>query len=71
LKKAIHHFYRGLALTGIFLATTSMHSADSGALLQPPGQRLVSDPATVISATHQCDSIAFRLTGDLIFTPFR
>jgi hypothetical protein len=53
LKKAIHHFYMGLALTGIFLATTSMHSADSGALLQPPGQRPVSDPATVISATHQ------------------
>lgn len=37
---------------GIFLLTLGSHSADSGALLQPPGQRLVSDPETVIPATH-------------------
>ena len=40
------------ALTGIFLLAFGIHSADSGVLLQPPGQRLVSDPATVIPATH-------------------
>ena len=37
---------------GIVLVAMGSHSADSGALLQPPGQRLVSDPATVIPATH-------------------
>ena len=40
------------ALMGMFLLAFGSHSADSGALLQPPGQRLVSDPATVIPATH-------------------
>ena len=37
---------------GIFLMALGSHSADSGLLLQPPGQRLVSDPVTVIPATH-------------------
>ena len=41
-----------LILMGIFLMALGSHSADSGVLLQPPGQRLVSDPATVIPATH-------------------
>ena len=41
-----------LALMGIFLTVFGSHSADSGLLLQPPGRRLVSDPATVIPATH-------------------
>jgi hypothetical protein len=52
LKKTIHHLYLGLALTGIVLAAMGSHSADSDALLQPPGQRLIGNPATVIPATQ-------------------
>jgi hypothetical protein len=53
LKKAIHYLFMALILLGIFMAAMGSHSADSGVLLQPPGRRPVSDPATVISATHQ------------------
>ena len=42
----------GLTLMGIFLAALGSHSADSDTLLQPPGLRPISDPATVIPATH-------------------
>jgi hypothetical protein len=52
LKKAIHHFYVGLTLMGIILAAMGSYSADSDTLLQPPGLRPISDPATVIPATH-------------------
>jgi hypothetical protein len=52
LKKAIHHFYTGLALIGLLPAAISGHSTDSDALLQPPGRRMISDPATIIPATY-------------------
>jgi len=52
LKKAIHYFYTGLALIGLLLAAISGHSTDSDAPLQPPGRRMISDPATIIPATH-------------------
>jgi len=42
----------GLTLMAIFLAALGSHSADSDTLLQPPGLRPISDPATVIPATH-------------------
>ncbi len=42
----------GLILIGIFVAAMGGHSADSDTLLQPPGLRPISDPATVIPATH-------------------
>lgn len=52
MKKATHPFYSGLMLIGIILAAISAHCTDSDALLQPPGLRLIADPAIVIPATH-------------------
>lgn len=53
MKKTINHLYTGLILIGSFLAAMGSYCADSDMLLQPPGLRLVGDPATVIPATHQ------------------
>ena len=38
---------------GVLMAAIASYCDDSGALLQPPGRRPVSDPATVLPATHQ------------------
>jgi hypothetical protein len=53
LKNKINHFYMGLILMGIFLVAPGRQSADSDMLLKPPGLRPLSEPATVIPATHR------------------
>lgn len=52
MKKAFYHVFLGLTLIGIFLSAIGGHSADLDHLLQPPGLRLKSNPASVIPATY-------------------
>jgi hypothetical protein len=52
LKKAIYYFWSLSTLVGILLVAIEINLADSDTHLKPPGHRLVSDPATVIPATH-------------------
>jgi hypothetical protein len=52
LKKKINYFCIILTLAGILLAAIGGNSTDADTFLKPPGLRLISDPETVIPATH-------------------
>jgi hypothetical protein len=52
LKKTIHYFWSLSALVVILLVAIEINLAGSDTHLKPPGLRLISDPATVIPATH-------------------
>ncbi len=49
----MNHFYQGLTLIGILLAALGSYCAEANMLLKPPGRRPLSDPATIIPASHQ------------------
>ena len=52
MEKAIHHFWTLLTLVGILLVAVGVNPTDSDTHLEPPGLRLISEPATVIPATY-------------------
>ncbi len=52
MKKTIHYFWSLSALVVILLVAIEINLAGSDTHLKPPGLRLISDPATVIPATH-------------------
>lgn len=52
MNKATYHVYLGLTLIGVLLLSIGAHSADLDHLLQPPGLRVKSNPATVVPAVH-------------------
>jgi hypothetical protein len=50
--KNLNHSYIVFPLIGILLVAIGSHSDDSDRHIQPPGLRLISEPATVIPATY-------------------